>query len=196
MKQTVILYAFCVLCLCLAPFSVQALSDSDYNIRSLAPFNSYFPAGTALSFQPDIDDATQILTIHVINGTLNGTNCQVWNTLTKGGKYAFNSQAAAFLQINFTEGLGRVSVRNEAVTSGILYPIGAGVSYDVVWSSLVSAALPLMLIIGIVGLILIIVGPLYLVSKLRARDMDGVKLGIVLSAFGFAFTIAWLWGAA
>jgi hypothetical protein len=56
--------------------------------------------------------------------------------------------------------------------------------------------LPIMFIIGMVGLFAMFLGPLYCIEKLKEKDYyDAFKLGTVITIIGIALFIAWLWSA-
>jgi len=139
------------------------------------------------------------VTLNVINGTLNGSSVEVWITYNNGGKFSFNALDNCVVQLDL-ETIANIKIQGPGGTgtyeTDAIYPIETGQSYVFYWNSSLMPILPIMFIIGLIGLLFCFVGPIYLIMKIRERDMDGVKIGIIICAFAFAFVVAWVWSGA
>jgi hypothetical protein len=191
-------YLLCILSLSLFAFSsVHAISDSDYSAITQTNFNAHFYHGDGgLTIQPLKSHPEAYIKIDVINGTLDSQNAYIYFGENIGGKFDFvqNESTFALIQISFSDDFqGNVKVSNIVQANRSYIKLYPSADYDITWFSTLAPALPLMLICGIIGLVLLVAGPMYLINKLRQRDGEGLKVGIILCAVGFALTVAWIW---
>jgi len=158
-------------------------------------FNLYFPATSSLAFQHlpvTYQSVGGIAVVTVDSGTWNGTNCQL-NMYVSGGSLYFESLDSATLSFsNVSQFIFKV---NGEPYTGVPVNILGGQPYTIEWYlTSVVWLLPYMFILGMVGLSASFAGPMYAIYKVKHGEYyEGMRLGVIITALGFALVIAWLW---
>lgn len=158
-------------------------------------FNLYFLAASSLAFQhmPIVYQAvggTALFT--VASGIWNGTNGELTMYASSGRLYFEALHDASLSFSNVSE--FRFTVNGELYSGGTVN-ILTGQAYTIEWQSTgVVWLLPFTFIIGMVGLASSFAGPMYAIYKVKKGEYyEGMRMGVIITALGFALTIAWLW---
>jgi len=185
------IYLFLLVVIAASVSSAKALSDTDFQIRSLSNFDVYMYS-SSLAFGLDSDEYKYVA-LEPLNFTaINGTNCELWTARMYGGKFSFTAQENA--QVMIHENVGNVRWNGGSVGEGINADVIDGNQYTLEWSYTMAPLIPLTLILGLMGVGMGLGGPFYIVVKWRENhDFDGMIAGVVIMLIGFAFIIGWLW---
>lgn len=154
-----------------------------------------FETGGSLGFQNDID---KTVILNVDSGTLNSiTNS--FSLGSHGGHFHFTALSDTQIKIDhtFPENLWVSGDQNKSrriVSSGSTITVDTGNNVRIKWVIPIEVWLvPMMFIIGMVGLFAMIAGPLYGAHLLKNGEYyEGFRTGLVVTVVGFAFFIAWL----
>jgi len=153
-----------------------------------------FPSTSSLGFQNDID---KTVTLEITNGILNSTtnNLKIYDG---GGHFRFTALNNTQIKIDYTVTAVKVSGdqnhENRVVTSGSTITVNAGDNVLISWDITLEPWLPVMFIIGMVGLASTIGGPVYVYHKIKeGKYYEGFRNGLVVTVIGVAFVLAWLW---
>lgn len=169
----------------------NAISDTDYDVRSLTNFVSYFPQGHSIMFQLDTLDYN-IVAFNPTNGTLNGSACTFWMSHRFGGSYTFTAQENCTLQL--TESVGAVRYDGEGYGSGANFTITAGETYTFEWSYILQPILPFSLILGIIGLAMVLGGSLYGIHSIRQHEYKTALITCgIITLIGVALLVGWFY---
>lgn len=176
-------------------FHAKALSDSDYNVRTLNNFDLYFPQGNSILFQIDTV-AYNHVALNPVVGNLNGTTGQLWIAQNYGGQFSFQAQENCVVEL--TESLGAVKVTSGTITdtyaSGDIVPINSGLNYAFAWSYTLAPMLPFSLIIGIIGVGMVFGGPIYAVHSFRQGEYRTALITCtIITLVGAALVIGWFY---
>lgn len=185
---------FLFVCLALAIFQVKAINDSDYEIRSLNNFLSYFPQGMSILFQMPggHDETSQYVALLPTLGNFNGSACSLWIASNYGGSYSVTAEENCVLTL--TESLGAVRVNGVAYGMNSTIPINAGTSYTFEWSYTMDPIVPFSLILGIIGLSMTFGGPLYMIHSFRQGEYRTALITCtIITLVGGALVIGWFW---
>ena len=160
---------------------------------SSTTFTSYFPADSSLAFQHE----NRFVTLTVATGTLNSSQCTL-QFGSEGGTYTFKANETATLQIDYNVSNVQVSGdqnnTNRVIQSGDTFTVNSGNNVHIEWWILTEPWLPLMFIIGMIGLGASFGGPLYAINKIKHHEYhEGMRMGLILTVTGIAFVLAWLW---
>jgi len=140
-------------------------------------------------------DSEHGVTLTVTSGTLNGTSSMTyWRE--KGKINIVTENAAEFTLIAYGE---RTSLRysgtlvNE-VSSVLIYgSTVSGDSFYFGWETQTAPLLPIMFIIGVIGLFTFVGGLLYLLYKFKEGEyVEGMRKGIIFMSLGFGLVWGWL----
>lgn len=186
----------------LIPFLLATLFYAFYSIQTQATtvyvegqdFKTYCPNGLGIGFQNDVNKTVTLL---VTNGLLNGTNCAI--TMGKdSGIFSFVALDDADLKITFSVSDVQVSGdqnnTDRPITSGEVITVKNGDHVTISWLELIQPLVPMMFIFGMVGLVGIFAGPVYVVKKFQKKEYrEGAVTGLIIMAISFSFLIAWLW---
>jgi hypothetical protein len=161
-------------------------------IVTSANFNIYFPNGSTLAFQHPATALTKetTITLTVTSGTLNATSAtlRMWEST---GKLTFTATDNATITLTGTGINTRINgerAYTASIVQGNTYTIEWGFSEPQFW-------LPVLFIIGMLGLGCLMGGPLYIIQKIKEHKYyPDMMNGITITIIGFAFFIAWLWG--
>jgi len=185
--KTKILTVLLIFFLILLAFTLKTQA----NVSSTT-FTSYFPSNSALAFQHE----NRFVTLNIISGTLNSSECTLkFDSGT--GQYTFKANETLTLKIDYNVSNVQVSGdqnnNNRNIQSGDTITIDTGNNVYINWNILLEPLLPMMFIIGMVGLFAMIAGPLYGAKQLKKGEYyEGFRTSLVVTVVGFAFFIAWL----
>jgi len=188
--KTKILIVF--LCLFLLGITIYEFQEAKATVTS-GTFTSYFPANSSLGFQHEND----FVTLNIVTGTLNSSVC----TLTFGGGggfYRFQANETATIKITFNvssvQVVGDQNKTNRVIGSGDSITVNSGNNVMISWNILIEPWLPVLFIIGMIGLGASFAGPLYAIDKIKHRQYyEGMRTGLLLTIVGISFVLAWLW---
>lgn len=173
------------------------ISDSDYSVRSLSTFNSYFPTTMSLLFQiRNLDsEYSDFVALQPTIGNLNGSAGQLW-IANQGGKYSFTATENCVLLL--TESLGAVRVSGggytgEAYGNGSTIAINSGSTYTFEWAYTLPPILPISLLMGLIGVCMIFGGSLGGVHYIREREFKTVVTCLIVALIGVALVIGWFY---
>lgn len=152
------------------------------------------PANSNIMFQNRINK-TVLLTVD--SGLLNCSdgNIRVYDA---GGSFRFTALNNTEITITFTvdqlkvQGDQNRSLRR--FSSGNSIMVQTANNIFITWTDSLEPFLPIMFIIGIIGLISMIGGSLYSIDKLRKGEyVKGLSYGTIYVSLGISFFLAWLW---
>lgn len=179
-------YAF-LICLALCIASARALSDSDYQIRSLENFDLYLYHGSLLIGLDSTD--YNYVALEPYGSAVNGTNCYLWTAQEYGGHLYFLCQENGTAILHET--VDSVRVNGVPYSEGDLITFIAGVGQDIEWSYTLAPMINLDLGLGIFGLLLCFICPIGIIKALREHDVDRATLVYFI---GLCLGVAFLWG--
>jgi hypothetical protein len=148
-----------------------------------------------LGFQNSLNE---IVYVYVNTGQLNGsiTLCEI---NSGGGKFRFNVQNDSNIVITFTplESLVYFSPNGDIglkkVTSGDSFNLTTSDDAYLIWNTPFYSPLPMMFIVGIVGLGCLFVGPWIIIDKIRKKEYEkALVTGFIITFTGFAFFVGWV----
>jgi len=142
---------------------------------------------SSLGFQ-SVPDSYVLLTVS--SGLLNSTT----NTLRitrDSGLFRFTALNNTTLDITFT--VSQVQVDQTKINSGDSVVITAGQTRVIRWIILLEPILPVMFILGMVGLCSMVGGGFYSAHKIKKGEYyEGGRMGLIYIAVGFGLFIAWV----
>lgn len=154
-----------------------------------------FETGGSLGFQNDIG---KTVVLQIISGILNSTT-NAFSLDAGGGYFRFTALndteiTIVFVGVDYVQVSGDQNNGNRHIQSGETITINSGNNVVISWTMLIKPWLPLLFIIGIIGLFASFGGPLYAINKIKHHEYyEGIRTGLVLTVTGIAFVIAWLW---
>jgi len=153
-----------------------------------------FDAGGSLGFQNDLEHE---VVLNVTSGALNSTENTI--SLDKGGGYfMFTALDDTVILLDYTvddvKVEGDQNQTSRIVQSGDSFTVDTGDTVLISWAISYAPLLPLMFIIGMIGLGAFIGGPVYGVMKFKEHDYyNGFVVSLAVTAVGLALVIGWLW---
>ena len=186
-----ILITFLILSLFLLTYKVQASIDDAQGSHFVV---NYFPSGTALAFQNDVK---KNVTLSITTGTLNSSDASL-KIYSGGGHFKFASVNQTTIKIVYSvtnvKASGDQGNKLRHIPSGGSITVDAGDNVFIQWDMMLEPLLPLMFILGIIGLLGCFGGPIYTVYQVkREKYYDAFVNGLIITAVGIAFVLAWLW---
>lgn len=184
-----------LLLICLSVSLIQKIQAQNVKTQK---FYVLFPNGASLGFQ-NADNAT--VELLVTSGALNSTK----NTLlmdSTGGTFKFTAHNDTTIKITYTEAtIDNVKVGGDQnkdfrmVNTGASFTVDKGNTVTVLWDiPYVEFLLPLLFILGMVGLTGMFGGSLYAVNQIKnGKYREGFINGVIWVSIGAALVLAWLW---
>ena len=169
-------------------------SNGDGSPEEVGGTQFLFGINGSLGFQNDVNS---IITLQITNGTLNSTT-NAFN-LGDSGYFSFSALndteiTIVFVGINNVQVSGDQNNTNRVIQSGDTITVNSGNNVHIEWWILTEPWLPLMFIIGMIGLAASFAGPLYAINKIKHHEYhEGMRMGLILTVTGIAFVLAWLW---
>jgi len=157
-------------------------------------FTVIFDAGGSLGFQNDLEHE---VVLNVTSGALNSTENTI--SLDEGGGYfMFTVLNDSVILLDYTvddvKVEGDQNQTSRIVQSGDSFTVDTGDTVLISWAISYAPFLPLMFIIGMIGLGAFIGGPVYGVIKFQKHDYyNGFVVSLAVTAVGLALVIGWLW---
>lgn len=156
-------------------------------------FNVFFVQDSSLGFQFGSD----YLFLTATSGNLNSSTnrLEIYDTW---GQFIFLSNENLDLQI--TSNLKTIKIEgdqkrdNRIIESGSIVSIDSTNKVTIYWYVSPTIWLPILFILGMIGLILMSGGSLYAVNEFKKKHYEkGLTNGIIYVTIGFALVLAWLW---
>lgn len=169
---------------------VVALSDSDYQVRSLTDFEVNFPQGTSLRFQMS-NNASQYVALSPVVGDLNGTDASLWVAVAYGGKFEWTSTTNTTLLLNCS--VDNVKINGQLRTTGQNTTITEGINNIVEWSYTLSPIMPISLVMGLAGVAMFFGGAFYGVHEGKKQEWKHAISGLIIALIGFALIVGWFY---
>lgn len=161
---------------------------AEQQIVSGSNFDLYFSSGNELQFQ-HLSDLTFPIKVKVNSGVLNGTNATI-KMYTRKGTLTFSSQdTATLVPTNCIIKVNNVEFKDMASIESGDYVV---ISWIV---KLPQPYLPVPLGLGLGGMAMLCLTPLYIVYKLKHGEWyNALVWGFCMAIIGFGLVIGWLWG--
>ena len=165
-------------------------------VLGIRPWKIYITQNGSVGFQNDL---LMKVSLHVTQGLVNSTS-NLLELNSNSGRFSFNStnssrftvyytQKASHVKITGNQGRGTQIINNETLIITDAYD-----NVIIEWYSAYQPFLPIMFILGMIGLFASFVGPSYMVYKFQKKDFKtGVKYGVIFTGLGVALVLAWLW---
>lgn len=164
----------------------HASGSTDYVIGN--NFHCFFLKGSELAFQHG--DQFLILTVH--SGTFNTTNNCTLYIYYGGGVFTFKPLEDADFRLWYN--VTSVKVNGTVYGSNSRFSVFQNVPMRIEWDVTSPPILPLMFILGIVGLTAMMGSPVYAIAMYRRREYrDALISGMIGFSLGFALFLSWLW---
>jgi len=181
-KASLTLFIFVLFAVSL--FSTQAQAQTSYFVYG-NNFELYFTVGETFGFQhvydPQRYDSLEVL-VNVTVGTVNGTSTRLRMNVD-GGNLRFTSQENCTL----TAENARVFINEDRSYIG---RVVVGDDVNIIWG--VSVWSPVALILGLIGLALFIVTPVYTVYEVKQKkNYIWLVYCLALFSLAYAFTASW-----
>lgn len=157
------------------------------------PFTVFVESGGGLGFQNEIG---RYVEIEVTSGAINSSNSRLTMNVG-GGNFRFNSSQNNTFRVTFNVTNCRVAGDSGSelrpVSSGNTIIAGQNELISVIWDFEMSPLLPLVFILGMVGLTGMIVSPVYAIHLLKKRKFeDAFIMGTILFSVCVGLFVAWL----
>lgn len=172
-----------------------ALSDADYQIRSLNNLNVYYPKNETLGFQID----TYEILFFIDQGNLNGSAGALWASKNYGGSFGFNNAENCNLTINLSDDVGSIRVSGGIYDGRTGYGNGSkiilspGNNYLFEWSYTIQPFLPFTLLLGLIGIAMMFGGSAWAVHSTQEGEYRTALNGFIVALVGAALIIGWFW---
>lgn len=178
---------------CMVPVA-YSLSDEDYNVRTITAFNSLAFNGQSIGFQ--FDDL--FVRVVVNSGVLNGSSSDIWIASEYGGKYVFTQSGSGSCYVHHSNDsrISNLRVNGNQYIMNNTVTLTDGNIYVIEWGVSLEPFLPIVFMVGMVGLLMLFIGPSYAVISLKRNDpLNGFLIGLIVTVFGIGFLLVWLWGS-
>lgn len=157
-------------------------------------FQVLFASGSTLGFQNRVN---KVVLLKIETGVLNSSSNTILIDIG-GGEFRFIALNDTEIKISYTVSNVKVSGDQDneyrAISSGSTITVKTGNNVVIQWDSLIEPWLPIMFIFGMVGLGGMFGGPLYTIHKIKKGEYyEAMRSGVILTAVGIAFVLAWLW---
>lgn len=167
----------------------NCLSAVNASVVTSTPFN--FSLFNGESFQIQIQNSPKFIKFTVQNGDLQG-NGQLAIT-AEAGSLQITPSTNGTLTITFP-GEVNLAINNKKYSSPVTYNFISGKSFTVQWNYSLQIWIPVMLGLGLCGLAMTTIAPVYFIRKIKSGDWDDAFCwGFLMVIIGIALIIAWLW---
>lgn len=172
---------------------VKALSDSDYQTRTLNNFKIYIRQTEGFGIQNYDNHVSLICT----NGNLNGTNGNGWAAKNYGGSFTFTNNENCNLTL--IEDIGAIRVSgglydgDTGYGNGSLFRLTPGNTYTFEWSFTIQPFLPFSLMLGLIGVAMLFGGSIWAIHSGREGEYRVAVNGVIVTLVGAALVIGWFW---
>jgi len=163
-------------------------------VNSQGSFEVLFPTTSGLEFQNFID---KTLTLQVTNGILNSSNCGL-SMDQGGGQFVFTALKDCKIKIDFNVPnvyvSGDQNKESRGIVTGETITVDTGNIVTIGWSIPFEPLLPILFILGMVGLAGMFSGPLYGIHLIKKGEYrEGFVNAVLITTIGIGFVLAWLW---
>ncbi|MEM3629098.1 MAG: hypothetical protein QXE06_06980 [Candidatus Bathyarchaeia archaeon] len=163
------------------------LSTVNASVLTAEPFKISFLNGESFQIQTD----SKYIKFTIQNGNLLGNGSL--RTTMETGLLQITPVTNGTLVITFPAGID-FEINHEKYISPAKYNFISGKSFTIKWFISLPVWIPVMLGMGLCGLVMMAIAPVYVISKIKSRDWgDAFCWGFLLFIVGLAFMITWLW---